>query len=61
MFGLFKKDQDKKLQQAYQAKLEKAVFYERNGDLRTSSQLRVEAEGLYEQLQAAEAQNTPSG
>ncbi len=60
MFGLFKKDPVKKLQQAYQAKLEKAMFYERNGDLRSSAQIRVEADELYQQLQAAEAQNTSS-
>ena len=58
MFGLFKKDPVEKLRQEYQEKLEKALFYERNGDLRASSQLHVEAEELYERVQAAEAGET---
>ena len=54
MFGLFKRDPVEKIRKSYQKKLEEALFYERNGDLRTSSTLNVEAEKLYEQLQAAE-------
>ena len=54
MFGLFKSDLKKKLQKAYEAKLEKALHYQRNGDLRTHSTLMLEAEKLYAEIQALE-------
>jgi hypothetical protein len=54
MFGLFKSDPKKKLQKAYEAKLEKALHYQRNGDLRTHSTLMLEAEKLYAEIQALE-------
>jgi hypothetical protein len=54
MFGLFKSDPKKKLQKAYEAKLEKALHYQRNGDLRTHSTLMEEAENLYAEIQALE-------
>jgi hypothetical protein len=59
MFGLFKRDPVERLRRDYQKKLEEALSYERNGDLRTSSTLRMEAEALYESLQAAEAESEP--
>ncbi|WP_018402512.1 DUF6435 family protein [Marinobacter gelidimuriae] len=55
MLGLFKSDPKKKLQKAYEAKLEKALHYQRNGDLRTHSTLMLyEAESLYAKIQALE-------
>ncbi|MCL1483226.1 MAG: DUF6435 family protein [Marinobacter sp.] len=53
MLGLFKSDPKKKLQKAYEAKLEKALHYQRNGDLRTHSTLMLEAESLYAENSSA--------
>ncbi len=52
MLGLFKSDPRKKLQKAYEAKLEKALHAQRNGDLRTHGTLMQEAENLYAEIQA---------
>ncbi|MFT4818428.1 MAG: hypothetical protein ACI97Y_000774 [Pseudomonadales bacterium] len=54
MLGFFKSDPKKKLQKAYEAKLEKALHSQRNGDLRTHSTLMEEAEKLYAEIQALE-------
>lgn len=52
MLGLFKSDPKKKLQKAYESKLEKALHAQRNGDLRAHSTLMQEAENLYAEIQA---------
>lgn len=52
MFGLFKKDPRKALQQQYQQKLEQAMQYQRNGDIMNYSLLSAEAAELEKQLQA---------
>jgi hypothetical protein len=52
MFGWLKSDPGKKLQKAYQAKLESAMQAQRKGDIRTYSTLTAEAEALREQITA---------
>lgn len=52
MLGLFKSDPRKKLQKAYEAKLEQALHVQRNGDLRAHGTLMEEAEKLYAEIQA---------
>ncbi|SET17328.1 MULTISPECIES: DUF6435 family protein [Marinobacter] len=54
MLGFLKGDPKKKLQKTYNDKLEKALHAQRNGDLRTHSNLMEEAEALYAQIQALE-------
>ena len=51
MFGLLKSDPQKKLQAEYQKLLEKAMQYQRNGDIRTYSEITAEAEKVREQLE----------
>lgn len=51
MFGLFKADPKKKLQKAYEEKLEKALHAQRNGDLRTHGELMEEADKIYREIQ----------
>ena len=52
MFGLFRKDPRKTLQQQYQQKLEQAMQYQRNGDMMNYALLSAEAAELEKQLQA---------
>ncbi|WP_111642290.1 DUF6435 family protein [Marinimicrobium alkaliphilum] len=56
MFNLFKSDPSKKLQKAYEAKLEQAMQSQRNGDIRRYSELSAEADVIYKQLQALKAE-----
>lgn len=51
MFGFLKSDPKKKLQKAYEDKLEKALHAQRNGDLRTHGTLMEEAEKLYAEIE----------
>lgn len=51
MFSLFKKDPLKKLDQAYEKKLEQAMLAQRNGDIRCYSMLTAEAEKLRLELE----------
>jgi hypothetical protein len=44
MFSIFKTDPIKKLNKAYEAKLEKAMYAQRNGDIRSYSMITAEAE-----------------
>lgn len=46
MFGLFKKDPVKKLEEKHKALLEKAMQVQRSGDLRAYAVLVQEAEAL---------------
>ncbi|MBB3189743.1 DUF6435 family protein [Halomonas cerina] len=51
MFGLFKRDPAKKLQKAYEQKLEQAMQAARNGDMRTNASLTEEAEALRREIE----------
>lgn len=53
MFGLFKQDPTKKLQQAYEKKLSDAMQAQRSGDIRQYSLLTEEAEAIFSQLKSA--------
>lgn len=53
MLGFLKGNPTKKLQKDYEAKLEKALHAQRNGDLRTHGTLMQEADAIYTELQKA--------
>ena len=50
MFSIFKKDPIKKLNKAYEAKLEQAMFAQRNGDIKSYSLITAEAEKIAEEI-----------
>jgi hypothetical protein len=50
MFSLFKRDEKKKLQKVYSQKLEQALHFQRNGNIRKYSELTTEAEAIKIQL-----------
>lgn len=52
MFGLFKKDPKKKLDQEYLQLLEQAMQAQRNGDIRTYSELTEKAEAKRQEIEA---------
>ncbi|WP_283789458.1 DUF6435 family protein (plasmid) [Bermanella sp. WJH001] len=56
MLSLFKKDPVKKLKKAYMAKLEQAMLAQRNGDIKTYSQLSTEAEAINAQITKLQTQ-----
>lgn len=56
MFSWFRKDPIKRLQNDYHQKLEQAMQAQRNGDIRTYSELSVEAEAILKQIEAAESE-----
>lgn len=51
MFGLFKRNPKKKMRKEYDALLEKAMYAQRNGDIRTYSMLTAEAESLWDEIE----------
>lgn len=51
MFGLFKKDPKAKLNKEYEALLEKAMQAQRNGDIRTYSELSEKADAVLKQIE----------
>lgn len=55
MFGLFKKDPMKQLQADYEKKLTAAQAAQRNGDIKTYSELTAEAEAIYQKIQQHKA------
>lgn len=57
MFGLFKSNPVAKLKKQYSAKLEEAMHAQRNGDIRTYSELTTEAETLLKEIRLLEASN----
>jgi len=59
MFSLFKKDPIKKLNTLYFQKLEKAMQAQRNGDIRSYSQITSEAEELRFKIEALEKTKAP--
>lgn len=60
MFGFLKPDPLKKLQKAYDQKLEAAMHCQRNGDIRQYSLLSEEAEDIYRRIQTLEAEQQKS-
>jgi Family of unknown function (DUF6435) len=60
MFSIFKSDPCKKLKKQHLAILEKAMLAQRNGDIKSYSQLTVEADTIYKQLQALEQSGSAS-
>ncbi|WP_027960819.1 DUF6435 family protein [Halomonas halodenitrificans] len=59
MFGLFKTDPVKKLQKAYEYKLEQAMQAARNGDMRANASLTEEAEALRAQIDKYKQESEP--
>lgn len=55
MFGLFKKDPLKKLNDEYTQLLNKAMQAQRSGDIRTYSELSQKAEEIGKQIEALES------
>ena len=56
MFGLFKTDPKKKLDQEYKALLEQAMHAQRNGDIRKYSELTEMAEAKKKELDLLQGQ-----
>lgn len=54
MLSLFKSDPSKKLKKEYKAKLEKALLAQRNGNIRSYSELTAEAEKLAQEIDRCE-------
>lgn len=54
MFSLFKSDPTKKLNKLYEAKLEKAMQAQRNGDIKGYALLTAEAEEIHKQIKEIE-------
>ncbi|MFB0980265.1 MAG: DUF6435 family protein [Alteromonadaceae bacterium] len=54
MFSLFKKNPLKKLNKAYDAKLEQAMHAQRNGDIKSFAMLTEEAEKINKEILALE-------
>jgi hypothetical protein len=50
MFSIFKKDPIKKLDKAYEAKLEQAMLAQRNGDIKSYAMITNEAENIKKQM-----------
>ncbi|PKH06726.1 DUF6435 family protein [Moritella sp. Urea-trap-13] len=61
MYSIFKRDPVKKLTKLYSAKLEQAMYAQRNGDIRAYSMLTVEAEKLASEIDALDSsiKNSP--
>ena len=55
MFGMFKRDPKKKLQQAYERKLQAAMEASRNGDMRANAALTEEAETILAEINRLDA------
>jgi hypothetical protein len=54
MFSLFKKDPVKKLNKLYDAKLEEAMYAQRNGNIKSYSMLTAEAVEIEKQIKELE-------
>lgn len=54
MFGMFKRDPKKKLQEQYEKKLEEAMLASRNGDMRANADLTEEANALLAEIRELE-------
>lgn len=60
MFGLFRKDPAKKLQNDYESILSEAMIAQRNGDIRTYSELSEKAEAIRLKIAAVQAESGKS-
>lgn len=60
MFGLFRKDPAKKLQNDYESILSQAMIAQRNGDIRTYSELSEKAEAIRLKIAAVQAESGKS-
>lgn len=58
MLNWLKSDPRKKLQKAYERRLKDAMLAQRSGDIKTYSLLTEEAEGIYQQIKALEADSS---
>lgn len=54
MFSIFKKNPIKKLNLLYEAKLEQAMYAQRNGDIKSYSMITAEADKIAIQIQELE-------
>jgi hypothetical protein len=54
MFSIFKKDPIKKLNKQYDAKLEQAMYAQRNGDIKSYSMITAEADSIAMEIKALE-------
>ena len=50
MFGIFKKDPQKKLRKQYDAKLEEAMHAQRRGDIKGYALLTAEVESIWAEI-----------
>lgn len=57
MFSIFKKDPIKKLNKLYEAKLEKAMHCQRNGDIKSYSMITAEADIIRIEIEALESKS----
>lgn len=57
MFSFFKSNPSKKLRKSYDQKLEQAMLAQRKGDIKSYAMLTAEAEEMWKQIQAIEAQD----
>jgi hypothetical protein len=58
MFGLFKKDEGKKLQKEYERIMQKAVDAQRNGNIALYAKLSTEADEIAKKLDKIEQANS---
>ncbi|EGG94374.1 hypothetical protein IMCC1989_34 [gamma proteobacterium IMCC1989] len=52
MFGLFKANPEKKLQEKYEKLLEQGMQFQRKGDIKSYSMITAEAEAVLAEIQA---------
>jgi hypothetical protein len=57
MFGIFKKDPIKKLEDQYREKMEQAINAQRNGDIEKFSQLSFEADQIDKEILSLQDKN----
>ena len=58
MFSIFKANPTKKLNKLLDIKLEQAMLAQRNGDIKSYSELTFEADQIQKNISAIEAKNT---
>lgn len=56
MFSFLKSDPTKKLKKQHLAKLEAAMQSQRNGDIKTYSEIMTEVDVIYKEIQRLEAE-----
>ncbi len=55
MFGFFKSDPKKKLQEKYEKLLYEAMQFQRNGDIKSYSMITAEAEKVHDEIKKLQA------